>query len=192
MQRHLHLIALFAVTILVSLLVGSTLYYYSPLYHPILSAVAVITPTKGNSASGVFSFEQKADGLNITGRMSGLKPGAHGIHVHEFGNCACDDAVCAGSHFNPTAQPHGGPDDKQRHVGDFGNIVADKDGNAVYEYVDKHARLNGPHSIIGRALIVHADPDDGVSQPAGNSGARIAVGVIGVAAKAQPGSKLKS
>jgi Cu-Zn family superoxide dismutase len=76
---------------------------------------------------------------------------------------------------------HAGPDSPKRHVGDLGNLEADADGNAHLEYVDKHLMLNGPKSIIGRGVIVHANEDDLKSQPTGNAGGRVACGVIGIA-----------
>ncbi len=176
----LHTLILIACSI-VSLGIGAHFYYYSPLYQRVTKAESVIHPTKGNSLSGVVNFEEKKDGLHITARMHGLTPGKHGFHVHEFGDCSCEDAVCAGAHFNPTNNKHGGPKDSDRHVGDLGNVIADSEGNAIYELIDQHTTLNGPHSIIGRSLIVHADPDDYVSQPTGNAGARIGCGVIGIA-----------
>lgn len=168
---------------LLSLYVGSTYYYYSPLYNSITTATAVIYPTKGNITTGVVTFVQKNDGLHISAKISGLTPGNHGFHVHEFGNCACDDAVCTGAHFNPTNQEHNAPDAHNRHVGDLGNILADAQGNAVYEYVDKQTKLNGPHSILGRAVIIHAQEDDFKTQPTGNAGARVGCGVIGIGKK---------
>lgn len=162
---------------------GTTFYYYSPLYPSITKAIAVVNPTQGNTASGVVTFEQQKDGLHITAQLSGLTPGNHGFHIHEFGNCACPDAVCAGDHYNPTSKPHGSQQDKNRHVGDLGNIIADSEGNGTYETIDHHVTLNGPYSIIGRAVIVHADEDDFTTQPTGNSGARIGAGVIGIAKK---------
>ena len=92
--------------------------------------------------------------------LTGLTPGEHGFHVHEFGDCSMADGTCAGGHFNPTGAPHGGPDDAKRHVGDLGNIKADASGKATYKRVDKMLALNGPNSIIGRSIIVHAAPDD--------------------------------
>jgi Cu-Zn family superoxide dismutase len=77
--------------------------------------------------------------------------------------------------------PHGGPTDVQRHVGDLGNIVADEQGNAHYDWTDTKLSFNGEDSIIGRGVIVHAGEDDLKSQPTGNAGARVACGVIGVA-----------
>lgn len=173
---------LFATVMVVTAwLASSKYYYYSPFYQTITHATAVIHPTKGNTVEGLVAFTQKKDGLHIEAIMSGLTPGNHGFHVHEFGDCACDDAVCAGSHFNPTSKMHGAPEDHNRHVGDFGNIIADEQGNVSYEYVDRHATLNGPHSIIGRTVIVHADADDLVTQPSGNAGGRVGCGVVGIA-----------
>jgi superoxide dismutase, Cu-Zn family len=175
------LIFLLLVVGLISLYLGSRFYYFSPFYKSITRAVAVMHPTKGNSASGVVTFEQKSDGLHIRAEMEGLAEGKHGFHVHELGDCSCDDGMCTAGHYDPTRQPHGGPNSKRKHVGDFGNIVADADGKAVYELVSDYTTLNGPNSIIGRGLIVHADPDDLVSQPTGDAGARIGCGVIGIA-----------
>jgi Cu-Zn family superoxide dismutase len=165
------------------LFLGSSYYYYSPFFSAPLKAVAIIHPTKGNAAAGTVTFTEQPDGMAITARVTGLPPGKHGFHIHEFGNCACDDALCAGDHFNPEQLPHGGPDDLKRHAGDLGNIVAAADSTATYEAVDKRLTLRGPHSIIGRSIIVHAGEDDLVSQPSGNAGARIGAGVIGLAGK---------
>jgi superoxide dismutase, Cu-Zn family len=173
----------FIFTILISLFIGSHFYYYSPLYQSITQAIAVIHPTKGNTASGIVTFTEHKNGLHISAQLSGLTPGNHGFHVHAFGDCGCPDAICAGDHFNPTHQPHGAPTNPKRHVGDFGNITADDEGNAQYDFIDTWAILNGPHSIIGRSVIVHADPDDLTTQPTGNAGARIGYGVIGIAKK---------
>ncbi len=157
-------------------------YTYSPFYQKVTEGRAVITPTKGNSVTGTVTFQQVPEGIAVTADINGLTPGEHGFHIHEFGHCACDDAVCAGQHFNPTNKPHGGRDDKERHIGDFGNLVADAQGNAQLSFVDTQLSLNGPNSIIGRSVIIHADKDDLVSQPSGNSGSRIGCGVVGISA----------
>jgi len=171
------------IVILASLFIGSSYYHYSPFYQPIVKATAVVHPTKGNTASGVVIFTQQKDGLKIQANITGLTPGKHGFHIHEFGDCACDDATCAGNHFNPTNKKHGGPDDADRHVGDLGNLTANDQGEANYMRVDTHATLNGPHSIIGKAVIIHAQEDDFTTQPTGNAGARLGCGVIGIAQK---------
>ncbi|MGB8367107.1 MAG: superoxide dismutase family protein [Candidatus Babeliales bacterium] len=151
-------------------------------FYSIIRAVAVIYPTQGNKATGTVIFQKQANGTQIQAQLQGLSPGKHGFHIHEFGDCSCADALCTKGHFNPTQQPHGGLTSEKRHVGDLGNIIADKQGNATINIVDPLIMLNGPQSIIGRSVIVHADEDDLVSQPSGNAGARIGCGVIGIAA----------
>jgi len=147
----------------------------------VMKAVAVLSPTKGNSVSGTVTFTRFQTGVKIVADVSGLTPGLHGFHVHEFGDCSAPDAASAGGHFNPTQTHHGAPDMPFRHVGDFGNLVADASGNAHYERVDTIIVLNGGNSVIGHALIVHEKVDDLQTQPTGNAGGRVACGVIGVA-----------
>ncbi len=144
-------------------------------------AVCVLHATKGSKTHGTIWFTQQGDEVEIKGEIMGLTPGMHAFHVHEFGDCSAPDATSAGPHFNPDNKPHGSPHTGERHVGDLGNIKADESGKATIQIRDREVKLNGPHSVLGRSLIVHADPDDLKSQPAGNAGARIACGVIGVA-----------
>jgi len=145
-----------------------------------LKAVAVLHPTVGNKVSGTVTFIEVADGVQVHAEITGLAPGNHGFHVHEFGDCSVPDATSAGAHFNPTNKPHAGPDAPERHVGDMGNVEADASGKATLEYVDHQISLtNDQQSAIGRSVVVHAKADDLKSQPAGDSGARIACGVIG-------------
>ena len=150
-------------------------------------AVAVVHPTAQGKAQGVIWFTQRGDHVEINGEITGLTPGLHAFHVHEFGDCHSPDAMSTGPHFNPTGMPHGGPDHEKRHVGDLGNIRADESGKAVIDIKDTLVQLHGPHSIIGRAIIVHADPDDLKSQPAGNAGARIGCGIVGIAKPKESG-----
>jgi Cu-Zn family superoxide dismutase len=145
-----------------------------------LKAVAVLHPIGGNKVSGTVTFTEVADGVQVHAEITGLTPGNHGFHVHEFGDCSAADASSAGAHFNPTNKPHAGPDAAARHVGDMGNVEADASGKAKLEYVDHQISLtNDQQSAIGRSVVVHAKADDLKSQPAGDSGARIACGVIG-------------
>src|SRR5437016_4169218 len=145
-----------------------------------LKAVAVLHPTQGNKVSGIVTFAEVADGVQVHAEITGLTPGNHGFHVHEFGDCSAPDASSAGAHFNPTNKPHAAPDAAERHVGDMGNVEADASGKAKLEYVDHQISLtNDQQSAIGRSVVVHAKADDLKSQPAGDSGARIACGVIG-------------
>ncbi len=179
------LIIFSTVAIIVTLIAISRHYHRLPFYQNINYATAVIHPTQGNNTQGLVIFTQDAAGLHIEAQLTNLTPGDHAFHIHEFGDCACDDAVCAGGHFNPTNKMHGGPESNNRHVGDLGNITANEHGNGSYSHLDKEATLNGPHSIIGRSVIIHAQADDFTSQPTGNAGARVGCGVIGIAKKPQ-------
>jgi Cu-Zn family superoxide dismutase len=145
-----------------------------------LKAIAVLHPTAGSKVGGTVTFTEVADGVQVQAEITGLSPGNHGFHVHEFGDCSSADASAAGGHFNPTGKPHAGPDALERHVGDMGNVEADASGKAKLDYVDHQISLtNDQQSVIGRSVVVHAKADDLKSQPAGDSGARIACGVIG-------------
>ncbi len=144
-------------------------------------AMAVMNPTQGSKVSGVVSFAKEGRGVRVIADVQGLAPGPHGFHIHEFGDCSSPDAASAGGHFNPTDMPHGAQNTEKRHVGDLGNIDADKNSHARLEITDGNLALEGPNSIIGRSIVVHAQADDFKSQPTGNSGARVACGVIGIA-----------
>lgn len=146
----------------------------------ITRAIAVLSPTKGNSVHGTVTFEAVENGVHVTANVAGLTPGKHGFHIHEFGDCSADDGTSAGGHFNPSGMPHSMPSSDKRHAGDMGNIEADKDGNAHIDFVDAVMRLDGENSIIGHAVIVHEKEDDLKTQPTGNAGARVACGVIGI------------
>lgn len=119
--------------------------------------------------------------MEIAGQIRGLEPGKHGFHVHEYVDLTDRrTGKAAGGHYNPANQPHGRPEADERHVGDLGNIEADENGEATVRKRDSVIQLNGPHSIIGRAIVVHADADE-FTQPSGDAGARPTVGVIGLA-----------
>ena len=144
------------------------------------AATATLAPTRGNQASGTVNFVQRGDVVHVDARITGLTPGLHGFHIHEHGDCSTPDASSAGGHFNPTQQPHGHPDAGQRHAGDLPNQQANAEGVATVDVLAKDIQLGtgGNTDILGDAVIVHAQPDDYSSQPSGNSGARIACGVI--------------
>jgi Cu-Zn family superoxide dismutase len=147
----------------------------------VTKAVAVLSSTKGNDISGVVTFTKVDGGVKIVADVTGLTPGSHGFHIHEFGDCSAADGASAGGHFNPHHMQHGAPDAEMRHAGDFGNLEAEATGKAHYERLDTVISLEGADSIIGHAVIVHAKADDLKTQPTGNAGARVACGVIGVA-----------
>ncbi len=144
------------------------------------NAVCVLNATEGNDVTGTVHFAKTDSGVLVTVNLEGLTPGKHGFHIHEFGDCSASSGTSAGGHFNPGGHEHGDPIGETRHVGDLGNVTANEEGAAQMEHLDKHLKLNGENSIIGRSIIVHADEDDLASQPTGNAGARVACGVIGV------------
>ena len=143
-------------------------------------AIAILHPASGSQVTGTVTFTKTDDGVQMVADVTGLKPGKHGFHIHEFGDCSTPDATSAGGHFNPTHQHHDGPTGTERHAGDFGNIEADASGKGHLEWKGK-LKLSGDDSIVGRSVIVHEKEDDLKTDPAGNSGARIGCGVIGVA-----------
>lgn len=164
--------------ILLVLLVGLTFLGCTQKQAAVTTATAVMNPTQGNNASGTVTFTKEEGGMRVVAHFEGVPPGEHGFHIHENGDCSAPDASSAGGHFNPTGMPHAGPEAMQRHIGDLGNITADSSGLAHKEYVDPMLTFEGANSILGKGVILHADPDDYTSQPTGAAGARISCGVI--------------
>ena len=144
-----------------------------------MSAMAALEPRSGSSAAGSVTFTQENGAVRVQATFSGLTPGEHGFHVHQVGDCSAPDASSAGDHFNPDAHPHGRQGDAatSRHAGDFGNVTAGADGSATVDLTDNVIAFTGANSIDGKAVIVHANPDD-YSQPSGNAGGRVACGVV--------------
>jgi Cu-Zn family superoxide dismutase len=144
-------------------------------------AVAVITPTKGNATAGTVHFKQLEGGkIQVNVALTGLTPGLHAMHVHEYGDITSADGTSAGGHYNPEGHQHGAPMAEMRHAGDFGNITADDKGVANVELTFTDVTIAGHHNpIAGHALVIHAKTDD-FTQPVGNAGARVGVGVIGI------------
>jgi Cu-Zn family superoxide dismutase len=143
-------------------------------------AAAELKATAGNQVSGTVTFVAADGKIRVVADLQGLAPGKHGFHVHEKGDCSAPDASSAGDHFNPAGGPHGAPTDpvEKRHVGDLGNLEADADGKAHLELTDEVIALVGENSIVGKAVVVHAQADDLTSQPTGDAGGRLACGVI--------------
>jgi Cu-Zn family superoxide dismutase len=136
-------------------------------------------------AVGLATFSEDADGVTVRLLIEGLSPGEHGWHLHEFGVCepgGAEPFSSAGVHWNPTTQPHGGPDDAEHHAGDFGNLVASEEGLAEIEITTTDFTFEAGQTSVfdedGTAIIVHEGVDDLVTQPSGNSGARYACGVV--------------
>jgi Cu-Zn family superoxide dismutase len=147
---------------------------------PPTKAVAVIQPLQDSGVRGIVTFIQEGNGVRVVAEITGLSPGKHGFHIHEFGDGTTADGLALGGHFNPGNTMHGGPDDQERHVGDLGNLEADKSGRAKYNRLDTRIALHGRNSIIGRSVVIKERVDDYKTQPGGGAGQRIAYGVIGV------------
>jgi Cu-Zn family superoxide dismutase len=136
---------------------------------------------KEGTPVGTITFDQNGKTVVMKGTFTGLKPGKHGFHIHEKGDCGGKDAKNAGTHFNPTKAKHGPPESGMRHAGDFGNLIADKEGNATFEMTtDSLTVTPGVDSIANRAIVIHSKEDNGKTQPSGASGTPIACGVIEV------------
>lgn len=146
------------------------------------TAQALLMPTQGRTAGGEISFQMEEGGLRMTGRITGLTASAaHGFHIHEIGDCSAPDASSAGAHFNPIGHPHGQVGTDPHHAGDMPNLQADAQGAVSVDLLLPTLEIgsSGPRDVLGRAVVVHEQADDYATQPAGNSGARIACGVIG-------------
>lgn len=142
-------------------------------------AAAILEGRSGSEARGSVTLIPAGEKILVSARVTGLTPGEHGFHIHEVGDCSAPDATSAKGHFNPGGKVHGHHAGGEHHAGDLPNLVADADGNASYSAELTGLQLGeGSTGILGRSVVIHADPDDYKSQPAGNSGKRIACGVI--------------
>jgi superoxide dismutase, Cu-Zn family len=143
------------------------------------SASATLSSISGSTASGTVAFAQLGDGsVKVSVDLTGVPPGVHGFHIHDKGDCG-DNGNAAGGHFNPATTAHGAPTADPHHAGDFGNVTADANGRVFTEFTTRSVTVEaGPNSAVGHAVILHASPDDLVTQPTGNAGARIACGIV--------------
>lgn len=152
-----------------------------------IEAIAVFDSKNCKGTVNITELEN-GNGLEFKVNLENLTPGYHGFHIHEAGNLEEGCQSCC-AHFNPLNKEHGGPaelDGRNRHLGDLGNIKADKNGKCNMVLRDKYLQLRGyKYNIIGRSVVVHADQDDlgrggnAESKKTGNAGARIGCGVIG-------------
>jgi Cu-Zn family superoxide dismutase len=143
-------------------------------------AHADLEAKSGSKVAGQVDFAENGEKTRVSVKVSGLKPNSqHGFHVHEKGDCSSADALTAGGHFNPDGNPHSHAGEAKRHAGDLVNLVADDRGNSTASFeVDTIRVDDGKYGILNRAVVVHANPDDYVSQPVGNAGGRIACGLV--------------
>jgi len=142
-------------------------------------ALATVEPLGSSTVQGFVLFTPRDHGVEINADITGLAPGKHGFHIHEFGDCSAADGSSAGPHFNPEGMPHGAPGAEASHAGDYGNLEADAGGHAVLKFVSHRITLDqSPTGVLGRSVIVHEKADDLVTQPTGAAGGRIGCGVI--------------
>jgi len=148
---------------------------------PLATAQATLAGASGSAVMGELKFAAGAAGVTVTGDLTGLSASTvHGFHVHETGDCSAPDAKSAGGHLNPSNAEHGGPSSDMHHLGDMPNVEADGSGHASVSATIGGATLRdgGPNDLVGKAVIVHAKRDDYTTQPSGDSGDRIACGVV--------------
>ncbi|MCG2578217.1 superoxide dismutase family protein [Dechloromonas sp. XY25] len=141
-------------------------------------ASADLQARSGSAVSGKVSFSETNGRLRVDAQVAGLTPGEHGFHIHEAGDCSAPDASTAKGHFNPAGKAHGHHASPEHHGGDMPNLVANANGEASISAEIDGLSLSGATGVLGRSIVIHADPDDYKSQPAGNSGKRVACGVI--------------
>lgn len=144
-----------------------------------LFARTELQPKSGSQTTGTVEFFKVGNAIVIEAKVVSLAAGEHGIHVHEKGDCSAADASSAGGHFNPTAHTHAGPKDKVHHVGDFGNLTATQDGKGTLTLTVKGEDAKVlTDQVVGTSVVVHEKKDDLRTQPSGDSGSRIACGVV--------------
>lgn len=143
------------------------------------SAIVIVHDVAGREL-GTLTLLESDGGLAASGVLRGLPPGTHGIHLHTIGQCVAPFAT-AGGHWNPTAHQHGFDNALGPHAGDLQNIVVGADSSAAVNVKTRSGSLRGSTGVLdadGSAVVVHAGPDDYRTDPSGNSGARIACGVV--------------
>ena len=179
MIRQMHHLSMMVLLAAGTMLVGCT----GP-HGDVREGVAVLHPTKGHDVRGVVRFIEQDKGVRVVADVGGLKANLkHGFHVHEYGDCTAPDATSAGGHYDPDDTGHHAMLNAREphHAGDLGNLQADAQGRARYDAVVYNLSVLGTDNpVVGRAVIVHAKPDDG-GQPTGNAGPRAACGVVGIA-----------
>lgn len=141
-------------------------------------AEAKLQSSASHHVGGKVSFTRRTEGILVKIEASGVEPGLHGFHIHEKGDCSAPDFSSAGPHYNPGGESHGGPASLHHHAGDLGNVNANEEGLVNAQFLLTGVSLGGDRDLLGRSVVLHEAADDLKSDPAGNSGARIACGLI--------------
>ena len=165
--------------------------YYGEKPRRLEKAISIVN---GNGVKGLVYMDELWDGnTHVYGKIVGLSPGKHAFHIHEYGNLM-KGCASLGAHYNPFGKTHGGrvyADSKgnvqinyNRHVGDLGNVITNKKGETIVNFIDPLVRLRGETSVIGRSIVIHDGVDDygkggtAESLKTGSAGGRIACGII--------------
>ncbi len=156
-----------------------------PQPQPVPTAVATLEPRNvaaptNSTTAGTATFTEENGKVTLKLDVTGATPGQHGAHIHAVGDCSDALANNAGGHWNPDTMNHGSPDAPSHHIGDLGNITIGQDGKGSLT-ISMAAWKLGDGSmtdVVGKSVIIHANPDDFTTQPTGNSGPRVACGVI--------------
>lgn len=149
--------------------------------NPDKKLVIAFEPKSDSHVSGNATFTEKNEKVTLVAKLAGLKPGIHAIHIHEKSDCTAADGSSAGGHWNPTFKKHGKLGEGESHKGDIGNFTTDEFGNGTITLTTDEWCIgceDATKNILGKSLIVHQDPDDYISQPTGNAGARVACSAI--------------
>jgi Cu-Zn family superoxide dismutase len=143
------------------------------------SATAAMRSAAGRDV-GTLTLKETAQGISVSGHLTGLPPGTHGIHFHMVGQCT-PPFESAGGHWNPTSKQHGTQNPQGPHLGDLPNITVAADSSAHIEGTSPGGTLRGANGLAdadGAAVVIHASADDNRTDPSGNSGNRIVCGVV--------------
>jgi Cu-Zn family superoxide dismutase len=148
-------------------------------------AIALLSGDSNVTGKVIFTQQNENDPTTVEATFVNLPAGAHGFHIHEFGDLS-NGCTSAGAHYNPHGTRHGGPGFKERHVGDMGNVTSMGDEITAFVITDNSISLIGLYSVVGRSCVIHRDEDDlGLgdhddSKTTGHSGPRLACGIIGI------------
>lgn len=142
-------------------------------------ATANLESRSNSNTTGTATFTEDGDSVELVLEVSGATPGKHGAHIHQNGDCSAADASSAGGHWNPAGHSHGGTSG-DHHLGDLGNIEVGQDGKGKLTLSKKDWKIGDGSTgdVVGKAVVIHGGEDDLQTDPAGNSGPRVACGVI--------------